>query len=64
MVGWHEGTFASARDQGVAEAGFQVVVEGAQRVEFVESGVAGLGPRDLVIPLHPPAVTALHRAGG
>jgi hypothetical protein len=35
VVGCDEGAFADPGDQDVAEAGFQIVVEGAQRVEFV-----------------------------
>ncbi len=45
------------------EAGFEVVVEPAQRVEFVQAGVPGLRPGFLVVVFDPPAVTAVDRTG-
>ena len=46
------------------ESGFEVVVEGAQGVEFVEAGVFGLRPGFLVVVFDPSAVAALDRAQG
>jgi hypothetical protein len=64
VVGWDEGAFAGAGYKRPVESGLQVVVEAAQRVEFVQPGVFGLRPGFLVVVLDPPAVAALHRAGG
>jgi hypothetical protein len=46
------------------ESGFEVVVEGAQGVEFVEAGVFGLRPGFLVVVFDLSAVAALDRAEG
>jgi hypothetical protein len=42
VVGWDEGAFADAGDEGPAASGFQVIVEPAQRVQLAQPGVPGL----------------------
>ena len=61
VVGWDEGSFACAGYERPVESGFEVVVEPAQRVEFVQPGVPGLRPGFLVVVLDPAAVAALDR---
>ena len=64
VVGCDEGSFAGAGYEGPVQAGFQVVVEPAQRVQLVEAGVLGVGPGFLVVVFDPPPVAALDRAPG
>ena len=49
VVGWDEGSFAGAGDEGPAVVGFEVVVVGAERVELIEPCVFGAGPFGIVI---------------
>jgi hypothetical protein len=64
VVWWDEGAFAAAGGEGPAVLGFQVVVELAERVEFVESGVFGLRPGLPMVVFNPGAPTSGHGAGG
>ena len=62
VVGGDERPLPSARHEGVAEAGLQVMVKRTEPVEFVQPGVVRIGPGLAVVPLQPIAVAALHRA--
>src|SRR5689334_12414351 len=61
VVGWYEGPFAFACDEGVAEAGLEVVAMGAEPVAFVEPGVMGLAPLFPVVELDPLHTRAVER---
>ncbi|HSK25650.1 MAG TPA: hypothetical protein VK894_01915 [Jiangellales bacterium] len=64
VVGWDEGAFAGAGDEGPAVAGLEVVVDSAERVELAEAGVPGAGPVLAVVDLDPAPPAAFDRAAG
>ena len=53
VVGWDEGPFAFAVDEGPAVLGFLAMVVAAQAVEEVEGGVVGLGVVVAMVVLEP-----------
>ncbi len=53
VVGWDHGSWSGACDERPAVMGFEVVVELAERVGFVEAGVMGVAPFVLVVVLEP-----------
>jgi hypothetical protein len=64
VLGWHEGSLAMPGDEGPAQPGLEVVVVGAERVQFVEAGVPGVLPVEAVVVLDPGAGAPLYRAAG
>ena len=64
VLGWDEGPFAFAFDEGPAVVGFLGVVVAAQAVEEIEGGDVGFGVVEAVVVLEPGAGgAALGRAG-
>ena len=55
VVGWDEGPFAFAFDEGPAVVGFLGVVVAAEPVEEIEGGEVGLGVVEAVVVLEPVA---------
>jgi hypothetical protein len=64
VVGRYEGSFAVPGDESPAQACPEVVVICAERVEFVEAGVAGVLPVEAVVVFDPSAGAAFDRAAG